>query len=269
MIVRWLSVFLLLASALGHASPGRAETRVDLELILAVDISLSMDLDELRLQRSGYTAALRDPIVQRAMLDGPHGRIAVTYFEWAGAGVQYVIAPWSLLDSPAAINALADTVEAAPTSRERRTSISGALDYAWGLFEKSPFRADRRVIDVSGDGPNNHGRTVTASRDALVERGVIINGLPIVLKRGSTLFDLERLDEYYEDCVIGGPGAFVIAVRERDEFAPAIRRKLLLEVAGVAPPPLRAPRIVPVSAPAPRVSCTFGENQWRRYFEGP
>jgi hypothetical protein len=254
----------------GFATPLRAETRVDLELVLAVDISFSMDLDELRLQRGGYTSALRDPFVQRAMLDGRHGRIAVTYFEWAGAHIQYMIANWTLLDSPAAIEALADKLDAAPISRERRTSISGALDYAWGLFEKSPYRADRRVVDVSGDGPNNHGRLVTTSRDALVERGIIINGLPIALKRGSTLFDLENLDEYYEDCVIGGTGAFVIAIRERDEFVPAIRRKLLLEVADVMPRQRwQTQRIIPVQSPVPRVSCTVGETQWRRYMDGP
>lgn len=268
MMMRWLCTVVLLVVGV-FTTPTHAQTRVDLELVLAVDISFSMDFDELRLQRGGYTAALRDPMVQRAMLDGRHGRIGVTYFEWAGAGIQYLIAGWTLLDSPAAIEALADKLDAAPISRERRTSISGALDYASALFEKSPYKADRRVVDVSGDGPNNHGRTVTASRDALVERGIVVNGLPIVLKCGNTLFDLDRLDEYYEDCVIGGLGAFVIAVRERDEFVPAIRRKLLLEVSDVAPVPRQHPRLIPVQAPAPRVSCTIGENQWRRYMDGP
>jgi hypothetical protein len=146
------------------------------------------------------------------------------------------VAPWTLLDSGAAIDALADVIDRAAVSRDRRTSISGALDFSWGLFEKSPFRSERRVIDISGDGPNNHGRLVTVSRDALLARGVVINGLPIVLKRGSTLFDLTSLDTYYEDCVIGGPGAFVIPIRDKAEFAPAIRRKLLLEISDRTPP---------------------------------
>ena len=224
-----------------------------------------MDLDELRLQRGGYTAALRDGEIQRVMLSGRHKRIAVTYFEWAGVSAQIVLAPWTVLDSAASINALADKLDTAVISRAQRTSISGALDFASRLLDQSPVQAARRVIDVSGDGPNNQGRVVTAARDALIDKGIVVNGLPIVLKRGNPIFDLAALDHYYEDCVIGGPGAFMIAIRDQAEFAPAIRRKLLLEIAGLTP---RAAfmRVQQVT-PEPRIDCTIGEQLWRRYMD--
>jgi Protein of unknown function (DUF1194) len=244
--------------------PAAAQTKVDVELILAVDISLSMDLDELRLQRGGYVAALRDPEIQALITRGPHKRIAVTYFEWAGTGVQKLLVPWTILDSPAAANTMADTLERAPISRERMTSISAAIDYASRLFDQSPFRGERRVLDVSGDGPNNAGRPVVEARDALVNKGVAINGLPLILKTGGTVFDLKDLDIYYTDCVIGGPAAFAISIKSDAEFAPVIRRKLLLEIAGIEPPA----RLIRTQANAPRIDCLIGEQLWRRYMDG-
>lgn len=251
--------------------PARAETVVDVELVLAVDVSLSMDWDELRLQRGGYVAALRDPEIHALIARGATKRIAVTYFEWAGAGVQIQIAPWTLIDSPAAANSLADVIEAAPISRERMTSISAAIDYAGRLFDRSPFKGLRRVLDVSGDGPNNGGRPVTAARDALLDKGIAINGLPIILKTGGSWFDLKNLEIYYADCVIGGPAAFVISIKSLDEFAPVIRRKLMLEIAGIEPP-ARLIRVQAGAAPAqpaePRIDCMIGEQLWRRYMDG-
>lgn len=249
-----------------------AVERVDLELVLAVDISLSMDHDELRVQRDGYVAALRDPELHRLMLDGPHRRIAVAYFEWAGRTVQKEIVAWTLIDSAEAALAVAHILEKAPISRERMTSISGALDYAADLFASSPYKGTRRVVDISGDGPNNNGRPVTQARDELVARGVVINGLPIMMKLGGTVFDIRDLDLYYEDCVTGGPESFVINIRSLEEMQPAIRRKLAMEVAGLVP--AREPRVIPTrfslaqnKAP-PRIDCTIGEQLWRRYMDG-
>jgi hypothetical protein len=266
---------------LAHMSAGcvpRAEaqpskTPVDLELVLAVDISLSMDLDELRLQRDGYVAALRDPELLRVIARGRHRRIAVTYFEWAGPHVQILLAPWTLIDGPETADRLAGAIERAPISRERLTSIAAALGYAGRLFEQSPFSGIRRVVDVSGDGPNNSGRHVTAERDALVAAGITINGLPIVLKTTGSAFDMRDLDIYYEDCVIGGTDAFVISVRGVDELQPAIRRKLLQEVAATARPAGGFIRVQATGGatdqrPTTRIDCTIGEQLWRRYMEG-
>ena len=244
-----------------------AQTAVDLELVLAVDVSLSMDLDEQRLQRDGYVLALRDPEVQKAIASGPNGRIAVTYMEWAGPPSQTVVIPWTIIDSPAAALAVAAQLEAAPISRARMTSISAALTFSKALLATSGVRGIRRVIDVSGDGPNNAGFSVTGIRDDLINDGIVINGLPIVLKRSNSwsMFDLEHLDRYYTDCVIGGTGAFMIPIREPGEFKTATRRKLLLEISGIEVPA----RLIPAQTGQAEVSdCSIGERQWRRYMDG-
>ena len=252
--------------ALWLTARAEAQSRVDLELVLAVDISLSMDLDELRVQRGGYVAAFRDPEVQRVIFAGPERKIAITYFEWAGRSVQKLIVPWTIIDSPAAALALADALERAPISRERMTSISGAMDYAGQLFDQSVYTATRRVLDISGDGPNNAGRPVTVARDVLLAKNININGLPLVLKSGGTPFDIKDLDIYYADCVIGGPAAFSIPVRSEAEFSPAIRRKLLLEIA--FNPPAKIIRAQMTPAPVPRIDCLIGEKLWRIYMDG-
>ena len=239
---------------------------VDLELVLAVDVSLSMDLEEQRLQRDGYVQAFRDADVLRAIASGGARRIAVTYVEWAGEHVQSTILPWTLIDGAGSAAAFADALAAMPITRARMTSISGALQYAMRLFGQSPFRTSRRVVDVSGDGPNNAGPAVTDVRDSLVAQGIIINGLPIVIHVGGA-FDLADLDRYYADCVIGGPGAFLLAIRDKAEFAPAIRRKLILEIASVPPPPARVIR-TQLARPAGGVDCLVGEKMWRLYMQG-
>jgi hypothetical protein len=264
--IRLLAVLLLASLSAGVAA---AQTRVDLELVLAVDISLSMDLEEQRLQRDGYIAAFRDPEIQRAIRSGAHGRIAVAYLEWAGPASQHVVVPWTLIDSPAAANAFASELERMQISRARMTSISAALDTSGRLLKENAFKGERQVIDVPGDGPNNAGRPVSMARDELVGNGITINGLPILLRTGqpSGNFDLSQLDAYYEACVIGGPGAFVIPVRERQEFASAIRRKLLIEISGI----VLEPRLIPAQAPAsaPYADCMVGERQWQRYMDSP
>jgi hypothetical protein len=190
-----------------------------------------------------------------------HGRIAVTYFEWAGAADQKIVVPWRLIDGPASAQAVADEIGGAPYRRAYRTSISGALSFAAPLFAGSGYRGLRRIIDVSGDGVNNQGMPVAMVRDELVAQGFTINGLPIMLKRPSAAtMDIDELDVYYEDCVIGGPGSFVIPIKEREKFKEATRTKLVLEVAGLAP----QPRLMPAAATEPRISCTIGERMWQQ-----
>jgi hypothetical protein len=261
----WLATAAIVSLAcLGSAL---AQVPVDLELVLAVDVSLSMDLDEQRLQRDGYITAFRDAEVHKAITSGPYGRIAVIYMEWAGPNVQNVVVPWTVIDGPAAAHAMADKLDAQPISRARMTSISQGLVFAAQLFESSGAKGIRRVIDVSGDGPNNAGPLVTVVRDQVVAQGIAINGLPILLKKPSSFFDIADLDVYYTECVIGGTGAFMIPIREPFEFKTATRRKLLLEIAGYQPA-----RLLPAQLrePVSGGDCTFGEQQWRRYLDtGP
>jgi hypothetical protein len=229
-----------------------AALAVDAELVIAVDVSNSMDPEEQALQREGYITGLTSREFLSALRSGAHGRIAVTYFEWAGPLDQKIIVPWRLIDGPDAADAVAKEIAAAPYRRAPRTSIYGALKFAQPLFNASGFHGLRRIIDVSGDGTNNIGPPVTLARDDVVSAGITVNGLPIMLKRpwGSGT-DIANLDVYYEDCVIGGPGAFVIAIHERDQFKEATRTKLVLEIAGLTPPP----RVIPVQATTPRSYC--------------
>jgi hypothetical protein len=252
-----------LADLPGKAAPGT--TAVDVELVLSTDISYSMDYDELKLQRDGYVEAIQSTEFLNALKQGMHGKIAVTLVEWAGANDQRVVVPWRLIDGPESARAVAGEMAAAPVRRAFRTSISGALIFSTGLFEGNGFAGIRRVIDVSGDGTNNQGPLVAPTRDEVVAKGIVINGLPIMLKEPQpNSIDIKDLDIYYEDCVIGGPGAFVVPMREREKFKDAIRTKLVLEVAGIVP----SPRIVPASAEAPRISCTIGEVMWQRRWGG-
>jgi hypothetical protein len=238
---------------------------VDVELVLAVDVSYSMDLDELALQREGYAQAIVSKEFLQALKSGPNGKISVTYFEWAASSDQKIIIPWRVIDGPETADAVASEILKTPIRRASRTSISGAINFAMALLEEDPHRGIRRVIDISGDGPNNNGSPVTIARDAAVEKGVIINGLPIMVKEPSySTMDIGNLDFYYEDCVIGGPGSFVVTIKEREKFKEAIRTKLVLEIAGRTPPD----RVVPVSAQAPRISCTIGERMWQQRWGG-
>jgi hypothetical protein len=236
------------------------EATVDVELVLAVDVSYSMDMDELAVQREGYAQAIVSKDFLQALKTGPHGKIAVTYFEWAASTDQKIIIPWRVIDGPETADAVASEIMKTPIRRASRTSISGAINFAMPLFEENPYHGLRRVIDISGDGPNNNGSPVTLARDAALEKGIIINGLPIMVKEPSfSTMDIENLDLYYEDCVIGGPGSFVVTIKDREKFKEAIRTKLILEVAGRTP----KRRIVPVADKEPRVSCMIGEKIWQ------
>jgi Protein of unknown function (DUF1194) len=233
---------------------------VDAEVVLAVDVSYSMDPDEQALQREGYITGLTSVEFMRALRAGMHGKVAVTYFEWAGPYDQKIVVPWRMIDGPEAADAFANEIARAPYRRASRTSISGALNFAKPLFDASGFNGTRRVIDVSGDGVNNSGPFVTIVRDDVLAAGITINGLPIMLKRpNSFTMDIDNLDVYFEDCVIGGPGAFVIPIRLREQFKEATRTKLVLEIAGREP----ERRVVPAQARQPRISCTIGEQMWR------
>ncbi len=243
-------------------STGRlnATPSVDVELILAVDVSYSMDMDELAIQREGYAQAIVSKEFLQALKSLPNGKIAMTYFEWAASSDQKIIIPWRLIDGPETADAVANEIMKTPIRRASRTSISGAIYFAMPLFDEDPYRGLRRVIDISGDGPNNNGAPVTGARDEALQKGIVINGLPIMVKEPSySTMDIDNLDWYYEDCVIGGPGSFVVSIKDRDKFKEAIRAKLLLEVAGRTP----EHRIVPVAGKEPRVSCLIGEKIWQ------
>lgn len=255
--VLWTAVFP--AAAL----PARAaDTPVDLELILAVDVSRSMDIDEQQLQRDGYVAALTHPEVIGAITKGRHGRIALTYVEWAGPDTQYTVVDWRAIDGPESARAFVAVLAQAPIQQFRFTSISSTLAFVAPQFDNNGFAAPRRVIDVSGDGPNNMGIPVVVARAPVVAAGITINGLPIMIKQPGS-FSIPDLDAYYEQCVIGGFGAFLVVVRSADQFAEAIRRKLVLEIAG------REPQLIPAAATASDepVDCLIGEKlreEWMR-----
>ena len=234
-MARLVGLIALLLLALPAAAQERKE--VDLALVLAIDISGSIDPDEAKLQRMGYVEAFSDPVIVRAILGGNHGRIAVAYFEWSDSWIQKLLIDWTLLDSEAAIADFARRLSDAPISIARRTSISGAIRYAIPMYGRSPYDAERKVLDISGDGSNNDGGLVTEIRhDALKER-IIINGLPIMNGRPNPFgFPAEDdLDKYYLHCVTGGPRSFVEVARSFEDFPRAIRKKLLQEVADIGP----------------------------------
>nr|WP_244444507.1 DUF1194 domain-containing protein [Nitratireductor basaltis] len=240
--------------------PANSQSVVDVELVLAVDVSLSMSPDELEIQRRGYAEALVHDDVLNAILGGLHGRIAIAYFEWAGMGTQRLVLPWTVIASHGDARKVAETLSVDPPASARRTSISGALDFALTLFQETSFSGLRRVVDISGDGPNNQGLPVDEARDALTSRGITINGLPLMTNGGlTTRFDVRDLDTYYQDCVIGGPGAFVLPVNDWDQFAEAVRRKLVIELAGTAGAE-DAVNVVKVQSSS--YDCLIGEKMW-------
>lgn len=250
----------------GHAL---AADPVDVELVLAVDVSLSMSPMELNIQREGYVAALTDDKVLQAIADGVHGRIAIAYFEWAGVSLHHVIVPWTVIANKADAERVVAQLSANPPNSARRTSIAAALEFGADLFAESQYRGMKRVIDISGDGPNNQGAPVEAARDAVAGKGITVNGLPLMTGGGfASTFDIGDLSQYYADCVIGGPGAFMVPVNDWSQFPEAVRRKLVLELAGPWSPVWRAeianekPLVIKAQA-TPRSDCLIGEKMWR------
>ncbi|HXF53949.1 MAG TPA: DUF1194 domain-containing protein [Hyphomicrobiaceae bacterium] len=262
----WAALAVLLFAALSPAA--QAEVEVDLQLVLAVDVSYSMDIEEQRLQRDGYVAALRDPTILKAIKSGFHGRIAVTYLEWAGPETQTVIVPWTAIDGAESAETVAAVLAERPPNRLRMTSISSALAFAGRQFENSGFRGGRRVIDISGDGVNNSGPVVAPIREEIIARGIVINGLPVMVRPGSSwnAYDIMDLDVYYANCVIGGEGAFMIPIRNASEFITATRQKLLLEISGLMPEP-RLYKAQLRLQPAP-ADCLAAERRIQRDFDG-
>jgi Protein of unknown function (DUF1194) len=253
-------LLLVLGLTLLHPAPARAELEVDLALVLAVDVSRSMDTDEQQLQRDGFVEAFRSQAVHQAVRKGVLGRVAVAYVEWSGPTEQKVVVPWTVIDGPAGAAAFAERLASTDIGRVFSTSISGAIDFGVKLLAESGVEPLRRVIDISGDGPNNSGRMITLARNDAVAQGITINGLPFMLKRPSGIGDIEDLDLYYQDCVIGGPGAFIVPVREARQFAEAIRTKLVREIAGELD---REPLVRPAQD-RERFNCLVGEMQRRR-----
>jgi Protein of unknown function (DUF1194) len=230
-----LAVFLLLIAAPASAQDKQDKKEVDLALAMAIDISGSIDPDEAKMQREGYVQTFRDPVIIKAILGGPNGRIAVAYYEWSDASVQQLVIDWTLLDSEAAIAAFANKLSATPISIARRTSISGAIRYAIPLFASSPYEAQRKVLDISGDGSNNDGPRVTDMRYEALKEKIVVNGLPIMNDRPNPFGypNEEDLDKYYLHCVTGGPRSFVEVARDFEDFPRAVRKKLLQEVANI------------------------------------
>ncbi|MET0527857.1 MAG: DUF1194 domain-containing protein [Microvirga sp.] len=236
--------------------PAGAEPQLDLALVLAVDISSSMESEEQTLQRTGFAEAFRSSLVHEVIRNGPAGRIAVTYVEWSGVKDQTILVPWMVIDGPEKARSFADSLSGKPTRQAGMTSISAAIDFSRELFVDVGKIAARRVIDISGDGPNNIGAPVETARNAAVRDGIVVNGLPILIRPSPSV---PHLDSYYAECVIGGPGSFVLPIHAADQFAMAIRRKLILEVSGAAP----MLQITPI-ADEP-VDCLRGERDRRRY----
>jgi hypothetical protein len=228
------------AALLPRLAPGQgaeAGDPVDVLLVLAVDVSRSVDEDEARLQREGYRSAVSDPQVVEAIRGGMIGAVGLAYVEWAGAEYQRLVLPWMRIAGQGDATAWAEKLAEAPRASLSWTSISGALDFSRTVLAQAPFDATRRVIDVSGDGVNNSGGAVEVARDRLVAEGVTINGLPIVNDRPTFgRMPPIPLDDYFRESVIGGAGAFVIVAEDFTSFGNAVKRKLIREIAALGGP---------------------------------
>ena len=229
-------------AAMATATSTRAETPVDLQLVLAVDVSRSIDEVEAELQRRGYVEALTNDRVIDAILSGEHKRIAVCYTEWAGTHYQAVVLDWTVIDSAGAARRFADKLSEAPRISQSWTAVGAALAHAGERFENSGLIPKRRVIDISGDGRTNDGPAAEIVRDRLVARGIVVNGLPVMMNRNNfgRPPDL-TLDKYYEENVIGGPGSFMIVADNFDHFGRAVRTKLVREISDAGGPRRSSP----------------------------
>jgi hypothetical protein len=232
---------LVLVAVLIAALPACAAEKVDLLLVLAADVSRSVDARKFQLQRSGYAAAISDRRVLDAIRAGRNGRIGLLFMEWSGVGNQQVVIDWSLIDGPKAAQAFGDRLLESPRAFADRTSISGGIDAAVAQFARAPFTSERQTIDVSGDGTNNAGRDVTLARDAALRAGININGL-VILSEQPLAWNPEHtnppggLAKYYQDNVTGGSGSFVMEAKDFNSFGDAIIKKMIAEIAQASPP---------------------------------
>ena len=235
------TVLALLACLFALSAPVRAAEQVDLLLVLASDVSRSVDTRKFQLQREGYAAALSNPRVIEAIRSGPHGRIAICFIEWSGATSQKLVIDWTIVSDAASARKIGDQMLELPRSFADRTSISAGLEFSVNHLEQAPFTATRRTIDVSGDGTNNSGRDIATVRDEVLAKGVTINGL-VILSDSPLPWNPEHtnppggLDEYYRRNVTGGAGSFVMVAENHNSFGQAIVKKLIAEIASVEPP---------------------------------
>jgi len=243
-MIRMMRLLLILLTLALGAMPARAAEQVDLLLALAADVSRSVNQPKFLLQREGYAAAISDPQVIDAIRSGPHQRIAVCFIEWSGFGAQKLVIDWTLVDGLPAARRFGDQLLELPRSFADRTSISGGIEFAAAQLERAPFQSLRRTIDVSGDGTNNAGRDVRLARDEALARGIVINGL-VILSSQPIPWNAEHtnppggLERYYQDNVIGGPGAFVLVAENFHSFERAIIKELIAEIASLERPAAR------------------------------
>ena len=252
----------VLSSAQAGADAQGAGLSIDLELVLAVDVSFSIGINERDVQRLAYVDAFRSPDIAMAMVSGPHRRIAVTYVEWAEAGYQRVVIPWRLIATAADAKRFADDLEASPVHRSGATSISDALWFSAALFHGNGFQSDRQIIDISGDGLNNDGEPVSVARDSLSAMRITVNALPLA----STESDLspEDLTAYYDACVATGFGSFSMPAASTEDFALAMRRKMISEIASASPwGTPRWPEAKVWRASVDTIDCLMGERKLR------
>lgn len=268
----------LLLALIVFGNPAKAQSvKVDLELVIATDVSRSIDEHEARLQREGVAAALRSRHIVEAIQGGYHKQIALAYIDYSSRDYNEIIVDWRIIKDQTSADAFAKALTDQPLTYGRRTSISDALEMALEMIEKNKFEGRRKTIDVAGDGPNNHGRLVEDVRDEVIAKGITINGLPIINNRPGpgSRFAIPDLDLYYRGCVIGGHGAFLVIARDFPDFARAIRRKLIFELAGKPRP---VPRLIPTAATGTPPSyrgtgyvykpgCDIGERMWRQIWD--
>ena len=272
---RLRNLLALLILILTPAQLASEPIKVDLELVITTDVSRSIDEEEARLQREGVTAALRSPYVLAAIQSGYHKQIAISYVDYSSRAFNEIIVDWRIIKDKASAEGFANTLISEPLTFGRRTSISDALELAAQMIGENNFVGRHRVIDIAGDGPNNHGRLVEDVRRDVVRKGITINGLPIVNNNPGfgTRFNLPDLDKYYRGCVIGGTGAFLVIAKDFPDFARVIRRKLIFEIANVTLP--RA-QIIPAAATTSPITgsgyvyekgCDIGERMWWRIWQ--
>jgi len=240
-LARIAGAALVIAALSVLGTVARAQEQVDLLLVLASDVSRSVDTRKFQLQREGYAAALSNRRVVEAIQSGPHGKIAICFVEWSGATSVKLVIDWTIVGDAASARKIGDQMLELPRSFADRTSISAGLEFAFAQLERSPFKAARRTIDVSGDGTNNSGRDIASVRDEVTAKGVTVNGL-VILSDSPLPWNPEHtnppggLGEYYRRNVIGGPGAFVMVAENHDSFGQAIVKKMIAEIAWNAPP---------------------------------
>jgi hypothetical protein len=268
-MVTLLTQFLILLLLVSVSSAEAADKiKVDLELVIATDVSRSIDEEEARLQREGVAAALRSPYVLAAIRSGFNKKIAIAYIDYSSRDFNEIIVDWRIIKDKNSADNFADSLIKQPLTFGRRTSISDALELATSMIQKNNIDGTRRTIDIAGDGPNNHGRLIENVRKEVIELGITINGLPIINDNDGfgSRFHLPDLDNYYRGCVIGGAGAFLIIAKDFQDFARAIRRKLVFEIARAAPPKARVisaadknPEPMPANGFNYKKGCDIGE----------